>query len=352
MFGTINRVISLGNWCSTKATINLYLNPRQKWSKTPKGHADLFDWMLIGDYDYLATAITNNLDELFEKKDLIKMDNIFTPTGEIVIVNGIYNAKHKMIWPHLFDSLSGFDLNSSREALFDGNDEIFQTVKSKINYLREKFISAHDKRTLYVITYDDHIDIPEIVRPQKPSFDTIVKIRNALRHMRKNDNFILLFITANQITFMHENIIATNNENTKCFFDNVISEDSQRIFGEFSYDLLPKIVEEEEVKEEVEEVKEEEVKEEVEVDEPKEEVEEPKVEEPKVDEEAVKVEVEELKVEEQKEEAKVELEEQKEEVQEEVQEEVEEPKVVVEDQLVEESMVAVIVAVELEVAEE
>lgn len=250
MFGTVHRVISLGNWCSTKATINLYLNPQQKWSKTPKGQADLFDWMMIGDYDYLAKALHNNLDELFEKNDLIKMDNIFTPTGQIVIANGIYNTKHKMIWPHLFDGISGFDLNTSRDMLFENNT--LQTIQSKINYLRDKFISAHDKRTLYVITYDDHMDIPEIVRPIRPSLDTIVKIRDALRHIRKNDNFILLFITPKQSTFMLENIIVTNNENTKCFYDDTISEDARRIFGSFSYDFTPKIVEEtkEEPKEE------------------------------------------------------------------------------------------------------
>ena len=55
---------------------------------------------------------------------------------------------------------------------------------------------------------------------------------------------------------MLENIIVTNNENTKCFYDNIISEDSKRIFGSFSYDLLPKtvVVEEPKVEEPKEEV--------------------------------------------------------------------------------------------------
>jgi len=235
MFGTINRVISLGNWCSTKATMNLYFNPNEPWSKTKKGHADLFDWMFMCDYNHLANALYNNLDDVFEKNDLIKMDNIIAPTGEIVVANGIYNAKYKMIWPHLFDWVSGFELKEKFDTLFE--DSTMKTIQSKMNYLKDRFISAKDKRTLYIITYDNHINIPEFIRPVRPSFETLVNVRNGLRHIRGNDHFILLFITPGQSSFVHENIILTNNEDTRFFFNTTISQDSRRIFESFTFEL-------------------------------------------------------------------------------------------------------------------
>ena len=237
MFGTIHRVISLGNWCSTKATMNLYFHPHEPWAKTRKSHGDLFDWMMIGDYNHLASTLSTNLDDIFEIHDLMKMDNIINEHGQCVFGNSIYNVKHKMIWPHLFDSISGFDHSKEKFDTFFENNDTIKTIQSKMTYLKNKFISAKDKRTLYIITYNHHKYIPENIRPLKPSFETLINVRNSLRMIRGNDNFMLLFICPQQPSLMHENIILTNNENTDYFYNETISEDAKRIFDAFTFEL-------------------------------------------------------------------------------------------------------------------
>ena len=52
------RVIGLGRNCLTKAQINLFFNGAGKrWHETKSGKADLFDWMVIPDYDLFAQAL-------------------------------------------------------------------------------------------------------------------------------------------------------------------------------------------------------------------------------------------------------------------------------------------------------
>jgi hypothetical protein len=192
----IEKLISLGNWCSTKANINLFLNPNMDWKKTIEENGDLFDWMCMGDYEYLIYALNNNLQDIFCKDDIVILDNVLTDEGKPVLINAVYNTKYKMIWPHLFDNLSDFSLGEDINKL---NDLVtMKKIYSKFEYLTNKFISANEKNVLYIITFDDHIFVPEIIRPLKPSKETIISLRDALTKIRGNANFILLYMTKNQ----------------------------------------------------------------------------------------------------------------------------------------------------------
>ena len=239
---TIKRVISLGNWCSTKANINLYFHPENVWSKSAPGMGDIFDWMCMVDYNYLVSLLQNNLDDIFEKKDLIITDNVFTDTGRAVLVNAIYNSKHRMIWPHLFDSLSELNLNTNTniQCIHDPNSEVLKTIQSKFDYLKTKFLSAKEKNTLYIITYDEHEHIPQIIRPQKPSMETILNVRNALSQMRGNNNFFLLVIMKDFSFTVFENIIFSCNEDSNSFYNNETSTNIKSVFSKFKFDLSNK----------------------------------------------------------------------------------------------------------------
>lgn len=224
----IERIISLGNWCSTKANINLLFNNNGNWKDTMQGKADIFDWMCMGDYNYLIKALDNDLKDIFNKDDLVILDNVITTDGQPVLVNAIYNLKYKMIWPHLFDNISGFSIGSNINLIHEL--ETMQQIYSKFEYLSNKFISAKDKNTLYVITYDDHIHIPELIRPIKPSKETIISLRDTLTKIRNNDtNFILLFMAKNESFHIYQNILFCNNQNSHSFYDNKLSSTLEQI---------------------------------------------------------------------------------------------------------------------------
>jgi hypothetical protein len=223
----IERIISLGNWCSTKANINLFMDPDCHWNKTQVGKADLFDWMCMGDYKYLINALNNNLKDIFSKEDLIFLENVYTPLGQPVLVNAIYNSKYKMIWPHLFDNIPNFKLD-----LNIINSETLDETINKIKYLTDKFIKAKDYNTLYIITYDDHEYVPEIIRPLKPTINTVILLRDALTKIRDNDtDFILLFLSNNQPFKIFENIILCNNLDSSSFYNNTFSTTLEQILS-------------------------------------------------------------------------------------------------------------------------
>ena len=133
----IERIISLGNWCSTKANINLLFNINGNWRDTLQGKAEIFDWMCMGDYNYLIKALDNNLKDIFNKDDLVILDNVTTADGQPVLINAIYNLKYKIIWPHLFDNISGFSLGNDITTI--QNLETMQKIYSKFEYLSNKF---------------------------------------------------------------------------------------------------------------------------------------------------------------------------------------------------------------------
>ena len=91
-----DRIIGLGHYCQTKGEINTYFVPELSLGKTKKGHGDLFDWLYINDYSHLSAALSNKLEDFFERQDFEIKWNAGRWTG-------IGNKKYNMIWNHVFD---------------------------------------------------------------------------------------------------------------------------------------------------------------------------------------------------------------------------------------------------------
>ena len=155
-------IISLGNWCNSKAVINQYYHPDQdKSMDTKKGESQIFDWMFMCDYEKLIDALDNNLNDIFEKNDLVILQHPFN--------NTIYNKKYKMIWNHIFqkDNLENYSLSSEIFNIF------YTAKKHKLDYLSNKFKNTNSK--IYLITINNHSWIPSEYVPVIPTMETIIK---------------------------------------------------------------------------------------------------------------------------------------------------------------------------------
>ncbi len=91
--------VGIGATCYTRMQINMFFNPGNlSYYKTKKGHSNLFDWLIIKDYDKFADALDNNLEDFFNIEDMEISDNVSH-------LGHVYNKKYDMNWKHLFDSL-------------------------------------------------------------------------------------------------------------------------------------------------------------------------------------------------------------------------------------------------------
>ncbi|MDP3371567.1 MAG: hypothetical protein Q8S21_01530 [Candidatus Paracaedibacteraceae bacterium] len=156
----------------TKGSINFYFTDRRWPSK--EGTSDLFDWLVIDHYDLFAKALVNKLDDFFEKKDFIDANGIFTPT----------NQKYMMHWVHMLESEISKDFENDKKLEVFNN--FFERDKSKMQYLKEKFINSKNKKTVYIFNEANFC----------VNMDAPIKIRNALNVVRDgNKDFILLWVT-------------------------------------------------------------------------------------------------------------------------------------------------------------
>lgn len=171
------RLISLGNCCVTRTQINHHLISRFAVSLDRFGGGQLFDWLVIHDYNKLSEAIKNNLIDLFEKSDLqvVKMSKSYN----------VRNLKYHMTWNHLFTRISKTQIRSDIIELE------YELRKQKIDYLSGKFRSLGQYRTLYIVTYP-FIDAGPLGTIE-PNLETLVRLRNSLTQIRGNQNFTLLF---------------------------------------------------------------------------------------------------------------------------------------------------------------
>ena len=207
------RVIGIGSNCLTKSQINGYFAPGFPSRKTKSGHADLFDWMRICDYYSFAAALHNGLTDFFELENFTIH---YETCGSAEVANHksmLWNHKNNMIWRHLFDSAAGKALWSAKR---DGEltpaklEEIFPQIKTKLNHLKEKFISAKDKKTLYVISHY------EVDGEAPPDLNALKEVRDALAAIRGGDSrFTLLFLPHEQKFDGVENIIVREAKNLK-----------------------------------------------------------------------------------------------------------------------------------------
>lgn len=213
------RVIGLGHWCLTKGQINKYFAPELHLMATKKGHADLFDWLYIHDYFRLAIALEHKLEDFFERKDFYVKDGKSKK---------IYNRLYEMSWPHLFGSnLTGGDTKGVNSDLTEQElDLIFPSIKEKINYLKDKFISAKKTKTLYIISH-----------PRKElSLEALVHVRDSLTIIRAGDkNFCILFIPHAKTYDGIENIIVREAKNLNSEWDGADSVRWKQILDEFKF---------------------------------------------------------------------------------------------------------------------
>jgi hypothetical protein len=137
---TYTRVIGLGSNCCTKFMINRYFNPHTPSNSTKKGHADLFDWTRMHDYDLLTKALSSTLEDIFDHKDFtfIKNDSVWS---------ALENKKYDMYWNHLFDGsfrnlsvLKGNEIDEN--DVTNPNSKLFTTIKKNRLSSRKFFTSG------------------------------------------------------------------------------------------------------------------------------------------------------------------------------------------------------------------
>lgn len=168
------RFVGLGYRCRTKMHINCHLNTRffglysRYFDSKEFGGGQLFDWVVINDYNKLIEAIENDLIDLFEFEDLIVQNNY-----------KVYNTKYMIHWSHLFT-------RNQDNSLSDDIIELeYDIRKQRIDYLSTKFKNLRQFRTLYIFSILDG----------KFVIDTLIlqRLYTALKNFRGNDNFAILY---------------------------------------------------------------------------------------------------------------------------------------------------------------
>jgi hypothetical protein len=183
------RFIGLGNCCVTRNQINLHLMKRFGKDQHFFGGGQLFDWLVVHDYNKLAKAFENDLLDLFDRSDLVIVNK------ESAHPN-VKNIKYNMTWAHLFSR----DVNN----LITNIDLEYDCKKQKIEYLSNKFRELKKYRTLYIIAYPFEGNGPfDTIKPTKK---VLIRLRNALKNIRGNNNFSILFCSLENASMKFENI--------------------------------------------------------------------------------------------------------------------------------------------------
>ncbi|CAO4840330.1 MAG: hypothetical protein CNLJKLNK_00289 [Holosporales bacterium] len=178
------RVITLGYNCVPKGHVNMYFNPEEKDARiTKKSHADLFDWVLIHDYEKLAMAISKKMEDIFLEDELI-----FEKTQCKINKYSIWN-KYDFQWLHLFHEnifpeSSGF-YESMLEEQKNTFNNLYPQLREKVDYLCLKFNEAKTKKTLYIISTPG----------DKVSLETLNRLYESILYSRDNNaNFEILYV--------------------------------------------------------------------------------------------------------------------------------------------------------------
>ncbi len=201
-YGTLDtvyeRVIGLGKNCLTKAQINLFFNPQGDHFSTKPGQADLLDWVSIEDYSLLIESLEKGFDNFFQKESFkVTIPSHFHLTDTNCGVR----------WVHLLSNyIQSVPENSKNDPNFllqTFQEKAYDQEKSKIDYLKKKFINAKNKNTIYILSKE----------PALP-WETVLKLRNALTILREgNKNFMMLLVSQQKIYDDFENIIVRHTSN-------------------------------------------------------------------------------------------------------------------------------------------
>lgn len=184
------RFVGLGDCCLTRFQINHHLSTRFQMPPNSFGGAQVFDWMVIHDYNKLVEALENNLEDLLEREDLE-----VGPSWERSYL--VKNIKYQMTWNHLFTL-------SLPDAMPSILEEEYPVKKQKIDYLVNKFRELKNYRTLYIVAYPFHGH--GRLGTEEPDFEVILNLRNALAKIRGNDDFSLLYCPLDKRFEEYENI--------------------------------------------------------------------------------------------------------------------------------------------------
>jgi hypothetical protein len=187
------RFISLGNCCVTRNQINNHLSQRFALDERAFGGGQLFDWLVIHDYNKLAEAIENKLIDLFDRNDLL-----LGPSWAGDAYPCVKNVRYLMTWNHLFTRQG----NSISPHIIDLEYDI---KKNQIDYLSKKFNELKNYRTLYIVAYPFIGN--GILNTLEPDLKTLIRLRNALKKYRQNSNFTLLFCPLNKKFENSKNIV-------------------------------------------------------------------------------------------------------------------------------------------------
>jgi len=217
---TFERVISIGKNCLTKAQINLYFDPRHLEWPTKSGKSDIFDWAAIPNYQLLTSALTHRLEGFYEREDFYMIANN---------IYGLTNKRNGVRWVH---TLKKYEDQIPKDKIDDGEfllsvfHEHFEEEYSKAMKLKDRFLRAEHKKTLYIISHAPGI-----------SLEQLLQLRDALLIARnQNKQFAILYVSKNQGTADFENIFMREAKNVSEDTKLTLDPDCWRaIFSEFNF---------------------------------------------------------------------------------------------------------------------
>lgn len=174
--GGFDRFISLGPYCVTKFQIVQYLKEKFGQNADENGGDEssrqqdlnggnyIFDWVVIGDYKKLILGFEREFDGIF-----------FMPTLEIIKGgDSLLDRSYDITWHHILDRDA--DGKITKQIL----EEQYETKRSKVRHLLNKFQELRGLRTLYIVHIGD--------------FSLAVPLSKAIEKYRGNSNFHIAFL--------------------------------------------------------------------------------------------------------------------------------------------------------------
>lgn len=190
------KVITLGEGCGVKVQTNLYFSakfPGKERNYTGGGY--LFDYMVPANLGLLAEAISNRLEGCCDQSMVVR--EIYWARGAVPRLFTPVDTRYDMHFSHLFDQhpvVKGAE--NVTQASFN---RYFPDILPKITYLKNKIIfNAH--RTLYIVWG------AKSTKQQEFSEANIIKLRDAISFLRRDDNFCLLVWSNKNLNFGNMNM--------------------------------------------------------------------------------------------------------------------------------------------------
>jgi hypothetical protein len=178
-------IVTVGSNCLPKFRTQSFLKS-QTSSNLHNGNY-LFDWMGILNYSRLAEAVKNNLTGVFDQKSLEARPG------------GLYNQKYDLLFNHVYDHMPRFRITPQSFA------QTYPSIQAKYVYLTSQTVAAFrmTQKTLYI----------SYVYTQQHKQSDFINLLNSIRAQRKNNNFFMLVLVANNlspINFVFDTLIEEN----------------------------------------------------------------------------------------------------------------------------------------------